>query len=312
MHPFFTNKTPMKKQVIETLNDHCNLIDKLKYREDVLISKNITYHERPPKLTRCDSPSIIFLTEGGHITFRVNFQEITLIPPALFVLMPNVIFDYVNHSSNLNGRVIRISNQLISNCQIVTNYNFWEALSYRPYMAVNPQNMKLFNQYFELMYELAKETPTPLNDLIIKDIIQSFLNYFIHQYELNELKQERSYFKTRKEHICGEFIHLVQLFATQEHKLDFYADKIKLSKKYLANTIKQVTHRTAGDWIDKEIIQEAKIRLLDYSQTIQQISDELHFTNPSHFGTFFKRETKLSPIEYRAKMAGSYINHKGE
>ena len=35
------------------------------------------------------------------------------------------------------------------------------------------------------------------------------------------------------------------------------------------------------------------------SKTILEISDELHFPNASAFGTFFKKQTGLSPKHYR-------------
>ena len=44
---------------------------------------------------------------------------------------------------------------------------------------------------------------------------------------------------------------------------------------------------------------EAKVLLLNKQITIAQIAYQLKFTDPSHFGKFFKSQTEQSPLMYR-------------
>ena len=43
--------------------------------------------------------------------------------------------------------------------------------------------------------------------------------------------------------------------------------------------------------------------LLDSTnKTVAEISDEFNFPNPSSFGTFFKKQTGMSPQKYRDRI----------
>ena len=44
---------------------------------------------------------------------------------------------------------------------------------------------------------------------------------------------------------------------------------------------------------------EAKMQLKSTSKTVQQIAFELNFPNQSFFGKYFKKNTSLTPSEYR-------------
>ena len=68
---------------------------------------------------------------------------------------------------------------------------------------------------------------------------------------------------------------------------------------YLSTVVRTCTGRTASEWIERHVAQEAKALLKSTNMTVQQISNELNFPSQSFFGKFFKRLTGLSPKEYR-------------
>ena len=69
--------------------------------------------------------------------------------------------------------------------------------------------------------------------------------------------------------------------------------------KHLSNVIKELTGKSASQWIDDYVVLEAKTLLKSTNLTILQISEELHFANQSFFGKYFKQHTGLSPMRYR-------------
>jgi len=63
--------------------------------------------------------------------------------------------------------------------------------------------------------------------------------------------------------------------------------------------VRNVSGKTASDWIDNFVLLEAKIMLKSTNLTIQQISQELNFPSQTFFGKYFKRLSGVSPKEYR-------------
>ena len=95
------------------------------------------------------------------------------------------------------------------------------------------------------------------------------------------------------------FLRTVQLHYKKERKVLFYADKLHLSAGYLSTVIKNISGKTAAEWIDDYVMLEAKTLLKSTNLTIQQISDNLNFPSQSFFGKYFKRQAGVSPKEYK-------------
>jgi AraC-like DNA-binding protein len=95
------------------------------------------------------------------------------------------------------------------------------------------------------------------------------------------------------------FLNLVQENFREQRDINFYADRMCLTPRYLSRLIKKNSGYFAGEWINNHVILEAKALLKSTNMTIQQISDELNFPSQSFFGKYFKRITGMSPKEYR-------------
>ena len=103
-------------------------------------------------------------------------------------------------------------------------------------------------------------------------------------------------------HKIDIFVRLITLISEhyqKERSVSFYADRLCLSPKYLSSMVKGICGYTVQDLVFKAIIRRAIFLMTSTSKTILEISDELHFPNASAFGTFFKKQTGLSPKHYR-------------
>ena len=63
--------------------------------------------------------------------------------------------------------------------------------------------------------------------------------------------------------------------------------------------MKSLSGKTATQWISDALIRESEILLRNPEFTIQQISDQLNFSDQSAFGKFFKKHKKMSPLSFR-------------
>jgi AraC family transcriptional regulator, transcriptional activator of pobA len=84
-----------------------------------------------------------------------------------------------------------------------------------------------------------------------------------------------------------------------EHQLGFYAEKLGMTVDRLNDHVKRATGVTAGHLIRQRVLTEAKRQLVFTTQPIQDIAQELAFSDPSHFARFFRKHTGTTPHEFR-------------
>lgn len=103
-------------------------------------------------------------------------------------------------------------------------------------------------------------------------------------------------------HKTEVFIRLLQLIDQnymQQRSVEFYADKLCLTPKYLSSLSKSICGYTVQELVFKAIMRKAMSLLNSTTMAIQDISDAFNFPNPSYFGTFFRKQMGMSPQQYR-------------
>ncbi|SNR94059.1 AraC family transcriptional regulator [Hymenobacter mucosus] len=90
------------------------------------------------------------------------------------------------------------------------------------------------------------------------------------------------------------------------HEVSAYASQLHLSAGHLSEVVKAQSGKPAIKHIHERLVLEAK-RLLFYTpQSLKEIAFDLGFSDASYFNRFFKRETGLTPAEYRTAIRKMY------
>lgn len=103
---------------------------------------------------------------------------------------------------------------------------------------------------------------------------------------------------TRSGEIFEKFIGLVKKYCAEQRRVGFYADQLCLTPKYLSTVVKEVSGKSATEWINEFVIVEAEMLLKSTNLTIQEISHKMNFPTQSFFGKYFKRVTGMAPSKY--------------
>ena len=82
--------------------------------------------------------------------------------------------------------------------------------------------------------------------------------------------------------------------------VNYYAEKMNISSKYLTNIVNQVTGHTPKTIIDQYVILQLKMHLKRTTQSIKEMAWEFHFADVSFFCRYFKKHTGLTPQQIRS------------
>lgn len=105
---------------------------------------------------------------------------------------------------------------------------------------------------------------------------------------------------SRKREVLANFYLLLKQSFRQEHMVQFYASELGVTPKHLSVITKELTGKPAIELIQHILVEEAKC-LLRQGLPVGEIAKQLHFSDQSFFGKFFKRNVGISPKEFRQK-----------
>lgn len=154
----------------------------------------------------------------------------------------------------------------------------------------------LTDEYFHLLWHTVNRQPLSLSSV---RALQTALLSELHLIYNKESAIRKCRPISRKVDIFHRFTILVNEQATREHTIAFYADRLCLTPNHLGAVIREVSGQTVMQWIHRSVIQQAKLQLKYSDLPVWQIAELLNFSNPSFFSKFFKRETGMTPAEYR-------------
>lgn len=104
---------------------------------------------------------------------------------------------------------------------------------------------------------------------------------------------------SRHQELFQQFKMLVTRHCERERSIPFYAGEMRISPHHLSAVISRASGHSALYWINRAVVLRAKVLLRTSSLLTYEIAERLHFANPPAFNNFFKRETGLTPKEYR-------------
>lgn len=133
-------------------------------------------------------------------------------------------------------------------------------------------------------------------------ILQAYLQILLIQVQRVYNMVNTQYCSSQESSMVRRFKQLVSERFDKEKSLKAYADWLNVSVGHLSNIVKTITGHSPGKIIRQEIILNAKRLLSHTNMTVAEIAYNLNFEDPSYFGRFFKRETKMSPIQFQRKI----------
>ncbi|MES2620495.1 MAG: AraC family transcriptional regulator [Bacteroidota bacterium] len=241
------------------------------------------------------------LCTSGKIKMQINFKQYTVVPGMFMSVPPSASVSFVSKSKDFKVRMLLFEKSFLlkqtNNSELIETIGFLDSKGVTA-LKLNYEQTQLLIPLFNLVREKSESSDT-FRDDIVRHLIFTLLYQCAGFYD-NYTKFD-NVVSSRKREIKNSFVQLVSKHCKEQHKLNFYADKLFITPKHLTETIKEETGKTAGTIIDETLLLEAKLLLNNKTKNIQEVSQVLHFASQTLFAKFFKRHSGFTPTEWRSK-----------
>lgn len=140
-----------------------------------------------------------------------------------------------------------------------------------------------------------------VRELYFISVMQLRAFYMLYQVMLRRNQIEVDSFKSRGDELFFRFRQLLAEHYRESRCVAFYADKLCISTRYLTDIVQQHYGRSPKDAIGIYTVMQIRLDLLQSDVTLSELAYKYHFSSPSFFSDYFRRNAGCSPRDYRQK-----------
>lgn len=241
------------------------------------------------------------VVKKGEIVIKVNLMEIKVGAQNVLALTPHVVRQCIRMSDDAEITTIAFTSKHLERAGIhLKDINTYEFLSAQLNPLLTLENTE-FDELFKLIDILEFKLYNNNERLYQSEVALKIFGGLI--YDLSSLFERQETSKeihaTRKEQLASRFIKLLSENFKEIRSTSAYADLLHVTPKHLSDTLKKLSGKTAGKYIEEMVTMEAKILLNNSHLTIGEIASFLSFSDQFIFSKYFKKQSGLSPSQYR-------------
>ncbi|VFB13582.1 AraC family transcriptional regulator [Bacteroides heparinolyticus] len=167
------------------------------------------------------------------------------------------------------------------------------------HIVTTEETRRQFDAYVGILCYKIGQQSRRYNKEVIQSIIRSIL--FDYLEIMMEAVPNVEAVTTEGQHkiLFKRFLELLTTRHVKYQLVDTYAQELCVSPNYLTKICREVTGKTALQWIREYTEADIRYYLLNSDMSVKEICDALGFSNLSFFGKYCKRAFGQSPNEFR-------------
>jgi AraC-like DNA-binding protein len=274
------------------------------YREDhIMITRFSEYLREHQNLVfphRHSFYHLVLFTEGGG-NHTIDFHHFEVQPYQIYFMTPGQVHSW-DFEGNMEGYVVNFSDSFFQSFllqpEYLESFSFFHSDSSNNVLLIGQDVRQRLTGLFEELLIQEERSPVLRDDMIRILLLQIFL--LIEQSDTTEKKHGAA---VQKNAIVRNFIKLIDKHYQKIRLPGQYAEMLNVTPNHLNALCKEYLGMQAGAMIRNRITLEAKRLLINVDLTVSEIAYKLNFNDNSYFTKFFRKETGMTPEEFRKNSA---------
>lgn len=296
-----------KNKMLEIVKEICTY-----YEDDFIILNDIR------KLAACDIPlnvlvessNLVLYCAAGRLKLDVNLVSYELHERQILICPPKAELTNYEISEDCYCHGLSLSTNTLQGA-LKNNIGLWNKCIYVDKvntLTLSEEGENLWIKYYDVLAgKIMSEEINSYDGFIIKSLIYAVVLELCGRMLLNAsdvLKQRMTQNTKQSSVIFRNYLDLLNNTPVKYHPVEYYANQLCVTPKYLANVCKQESGKSAIVWIQERVIQDIQFLLAKPELSLKEIAEQTGFDTVSLFGRFVRKYMGSSPRDLRKKNAG--------
>ncbi|SFO88204.1 AraC-type DNA-binding protein [Chitinophaga sp. YR627] len=238
-----------------------------------------------------DDHYMFILQQQGRFIWELDFSETPLKGPTLCFVTPGQVHKYISYA-NCKGWMVFVNAERIPNQyrEIFETY-----VNTRQSVAVKKDDAAF--RVAAILEEILAQPALPLRATLIDSVVDTLAGLIASG--IVQSQQSPALVGGQKYNTVIRYKQLIIAQCRTLKQVKAYASLLNITPLYLNEVVKEITGFPASYWINQEILLEAK-RLLYYTPLdVKEIAFDLGYEDHAYFSRFFRKNTGMTPTEFR-------------
>lgn len=284
-----------------TIDDLARKVNNVSLDEEIVVVEDWCPSSGKAILPARIDALLIILCTAGKGRIGIDLREYDVERDTLVIIQPKNYVHLYEYDSESRANIVACSRRMVEEVLPKLTDLLPLLMHHRtePVSHLSPEESSELSVFYHFLKRKLAGPHTPFLQRKVVCMLQAAL---FEMMDIQHSREENPFEKrSRKEEIMARFILSVSENFRICREVGFYAEKLCITPKHLSAICKEISGRTAGEWIENYVTMEAKVLLKTTDLSVQEISSSLNFANQSIFGKYFKRQTGFSPTEFRRR-----------
>ena len=233
---------------------------------------------------------------GENQTVTIDGSVYDFPANSLLTLLFNQSFSFENSTGIIAWQFNREFYCIVDHDSEVSCVGFLFSSTDHLFVKLNDQSRQKLQLLSDIFIEEFNTLDNIQNEMLLV-LLKRLIIYVTRLARLGYVPEKK--LQDERFHIIRKFNLLVEANFKSEHSVSFYAEQLCKAPKTLSNLFAIFNQKTPSQIVQDRITVEAK-RLLCYTdRSIKHITFELGFEDVAYFSNFFKKQTGISPSDFR-------------
>lgn len=240
---------------------------------------------------------ILLWMKNGFKSVNIDFKSFSVQSNSIYFIIPGRRIK-LSYNSHPEGWILKFSRKFfkeqISPTMAIKDADILSSFGKIPKIILSPEIGNRVHAIAEMIDELIG-SQIPNRESGIGSLLTTLLIYCDSKCNI-KITEENN---TSQIQIITSFKDLVNENYHNIHKVSEYAAMMNISPKYLNEVTNNLLGMSAKAYIQEQLTIRARRELKFSNDAVKEIAYRLGFCEPSHFSSYFKKQTGYSPSTYR-------------